>query len=218
MASSPTQPAPHLILFPEIPLNPHHFLKQVQTYVDKFNYCTVVVSEGCRNSDHDLLAKSAQSDAFGHHRLGGVAPLIAEMISTQLNYNCHYAVCDYLQRSARHVAAQTDLEQAYALGCAAVEKALTGTQNVMLTIERKSVHPYAWAIGTVALTKVANAEKPLPRHFISHNGYSITTACRDYLLPLIQGQAYPPYQDGLPAYHRQLKLAKLKQKLSTYTR
>jgi 6-phosphofructokinase 1 len=159
-----------------------------------------VVSEGCRGPDGKFLAEQGTRDAFGHAQLGGAAPVVANMVKDALGYKYHWAVADYLQRAARHLAAKTDVEQAYAVGQAAVEFALAGHNAVMPTIVRKSSQPYAWEIGMAPLAQVANAEKFMPREFISADGYGITDACREYLYPLIQGEDYPPYERGLPKY------------------
>jgi 6-phosphofructokinase len=217
LAAEEKDDAPHIILFPEIPFDKQDFLKKVAACVKKHSYCAIVVSEGLRNAQGNLLVESAKVDAFGHHRLGGLGPVISDIITHNLSYKCHYAVCDYLQRSARHIASQVDLEQAYAVGSAAVDMALAGADAVMMTIKRLSSSPYKWDIGTVALNKVANIEKALPRSYISKDGYGITAKCRDYLLPLIQGEAYPPFKNGLPNYNRKLKLKCLKKKLKTFT-
>jgi 6-phosphofructokinase len=216
LASEEKGDAPHIILFPEIPFNEEQFLKKVAACVKKFSYCAIVVSEGLRNAQGELWVESSKVDAFGHHRLGGLGPVISDMITHNLSYRCHYAVCDYLQRSARHIASQTDLEQAYALGSAAVDMAIEGADAVMMTIKRLSSQPYKWDIGTVALSKVANIEKALPRSYISRDGYGITPRCREYLLPLIQGEAYPPFKNGLPNYARKLKLKLLDKKLKAF--
>jgi 6-phosphofructokinase len=213
LAAEGTNDAPHIILFPEILFDEAKFLKKVEACVKKFSYCVIVVSEGLRSAQGKLLVESAKVDAFGHHRLGGLGPVISDVITHNLSYKCHYAVCDYLQRSARHIASQVDLEQAYALGSAAVDMAVEGADAVMMTIKRLSSKPYKWDIGTVSLNKVANIEKALPRSYINKEGYGITAACRDYLLPLIQGEAYPPFKDGLPNYTKNLKLKLLKKKL-----
>lgn len=191
---------PHIILFPEIPFDETTFLTQVDQCVKHNGYCVVIVSEGVRDQEGKFLAESGAKDAFGHAQLGGVAPLIGQMIKQRLNYKNHWAVPDYLQRSARHIASKTDVEQAYALGKAAVEYALAGKRDVMLTIERLSSTPYKWVVGDATLEKVANVERKMPINFITPDGYGITDACREYLLPLIQGEDYPPYQDGLPQY------------------
>ena len=190
----------HLILFPEIPFEEKIFLKQVKQCVDKYGFCTVVASEGVRTYDGDFLSESGTRDAFGHAQLGGVAPVLAEIIRGHLGYKYHWAVADYLQRSARHIASQTDVEQAYAVGQAAVEMALDGENSIMTTIVRTSNHPYRWEIGKAQLTEVANVEKNLPRDYISTDGFGITNKCRAYLLPLISGESYPPYKKGLPNY------------------
>lgn len=193
--------APHIILFPEIKFNEQAFLAKVKFCVETHGFCAIVVSEGVRNSDGKFLADAGLSDAFGHTQLGGVAPVIASLIKQKLGYKYHWAVCDYLQRAARHISSKTDVEHAYALGKAAVELAIEGKNAVMPVIVRDRAQPYQWHIESVPLEKVANVEKEMPRDFISDDGFSITPACREYLSPLIQGEAYPPYQaNGLPKY------------------
>lgn len=192
--------APHIILFPEITFNPEKFLRRVKACVKKFGYCAIVVSEGVKNKEGKFLADAGTKDAFGHSQLGGVAPTIASLIKNELGYKYHWAVADYLQRSARHIASQVDLDQAYALGKAAVEFALAGKSGVMPIVVRKQSKPYRWTIGEVELSRVANVEKSLPRNFITADGFGITPACREYLQPLIGGEAYPPYKNGLPQY------------------
>lgn len=191
---------PHIILFPEIAFNEEKFLVEVGATVDQYGYCVIVASEGIRNADGEFIQKSGLSDAFGHSQLGGIAPTLAECIKNNLGYKYHWAVADYLQRAAAHIASKTDEEQAYALGKTAVEKALAGVNNVMLTVVRESSSPYRWSIGTTPLASVANVESKMPMDFISENGYGITQKCRDYMLPLIQGESYPPYKNGLPKY------------------
>ena len=192
--------APHIILFPEIPFDRDAFLKRVSECVRKYDYCVVVVSEGARYADGRFLADAGTSDAFGHKQLGGVAPVLATLVRDELKLKYHYAIADYLQRSARHIASRVDVEQAYAVGKAAVELALRGKNSVMPAIIRKSDQPYRWTIGTAPLDQVANHEKMMPRSYISRDGFGITAAARRYLAPLIQGEDYPPYKDGLPAY------------------
>lgn len=202
LASEKENEPPHIILFPEIPFNPENFLLRVDECVKNYGYCVIAVSEGVRNQEGQFLAESGLRDAFGHAQLGGVAPTIAQLIKSSLGYKYHWAVADYLQRAARHIASKTDVEQAYALGQSAVEEALKGTNGVMLTLERISDTPYQWKIGTAPLEKVANVEKGLPREFISENGMHITPQCRCYLQPLILGEDYPPYRNGVPDYVR----------------
>ena len=197
--SSPSQ-APHIILFPEIPFDQSAFLARVGDCVARNEYCVIVVSEGARLADGTFLADSGTRDAFGHAQLGGVASVIANLVRDELGYKYHYAIADYLQRSARHISAGVDVEQAYAVGRKAVEFALEGENAVMPTIVRESDDPYRWTIGKVSLGRVANREKKLPRRFISSDGFSITGPCRRYLAPLIRGEDYPPYKDGLPLY------------------
>jgi len=204
--------APHIILFPEVPFDKDKFLKRVNSTVKKHDYCVIVVSEGVKYKNGKFLTDSGNKDAFGHAQLGGVAPLLANMITTELGHKHHWAVADYLQRSARHIASKTDVEQAYALGKAAVEMALKGKNAVMPAIIRTSNKPYRWKIGEAALADVANVEKMMPKNFISRNGFEITDACREYLAPLIKGEDYPPYKNGLPQYAR-MKNAAVPKKL-----
>jgi 6-phosphofructokinase 1 len=192
--------APHIILFPEIVFDRERFLAKVKSSVEKYGYCVVVVSEGVRDADGKFLAEAGTKDAFGHSQLGGVGPLVAQMTQQAFGYKFHWAVADYLQRSARHIASKVDVEQAYAVGKAAVEFALRGRNAVMPVIVRKSAKPYRWSIGEAPLSEIANKEKKLPRSFISTDGFGITAACRTYLQPLIGGEDYPPYVRGLPAY------------------
>ena len=195
---------PVVILFPEIPLDQDGFLARVRDSVARYDYCSVVVSEGARWPDGRFLAQQGTTDAFGHAQLGGAAPLVANLVKQQLGYKYHWAVADYLQRAARHIASKTDVEQAYSLGRAAVELALAGHNAIMPVIVRTSDTPYRWEIGQADLADVANAEKFMPREFISADGFGITPACRRYLEPLIQGEDYPPYRNGMPEYVRLL--------------
>jgi 6-phosphofructokinase len=188
--------APHIILFPEVAFDKSKFLAKVKSCVEKFGYCVVVVSEGTRTPDGRFLAETGNKDA----QLGGVGPKLAQMTQEAFGYKFHWAVADYLQRSARHIASKVDVEQAYSVGRAAVEFALEGKNAVMPTIVRKSSAPYRWGIGQAPLALVANREKKLPRSFITDDGFGITAACRRYLEPLIGGQDYPPYRRGMPAY------------------
>jgi 6-phosphofructokinase 1 len=205
---------PHIILFPEIPFEPAAFLTKVKYSVDNYGYCVVVVSEGAAYPDGRFLAEAGTKDAFGHSQLGGVGPVVANMVREAHGYKYHWAVADYLQRAARHIASKVDVEQAYACGRAAVELALAGHSAVMPTIVRKSAKPYRWVIGHVPLAAVANQEKKMPRAYITADGFGITAACRSYLAPLIAGEAYPPYQDGLPDYVR-IKGAPVRRKLKS---
>lgn len=192
--------APHIILFPEISLNIEKFLAKVKHCVEKFGYCAIVVSEGVKNSDGEYISDSGLVDAFGHKQLGGVAPVIAKTIKDNLGYKYHWALADYLQRAARHIASKTDVEQAYAVGKAAVELALAGKNAIMPIIVRESNSPYRWTIGEAPLDQVANVEVKMPRDFITEDGFGITEKCREYLQPLIQGEDYPPFKNGLPVY------------------
>jgi ATP-dependent phosphofructokinase / diphosphate-dependent phosphofructokinase len=191
---------PHVILLPEVPFEQQRFLERVRACVTDYGYCVIVVSEGAAYADGKFLADAGTRDAFGHTQLGGVAPVVANMVREAHGYKYHWAVADYLQRAARHIASKVDVEQAYAVGRAAVELAVKGVNAVMPTIVRKSQRPYRWAIGHVPLSEVANKEKKLPADYIREDGFGISAACRRYLEPLVSGEAYPPYRDGLPDY------------------
>ena len=191
---------PVVILFPEVKFDKEKFLALVKAKVDKFDFCTVVVSEGAKNPDGTFLAEQGTRDAFGHAQLGGAAPVVANMIKEALGYKFHWAVADYLQRAARHLASKTDVDQAYAMGKAGVELALQGKNSMMPTIVRTSNSPYMWEVGAAPLSEVANVEKMMPNEFISEDGFGITAACKEYLIPLIQGEDPPPYKNGMPDY------------------
>ena len=195
----PNEP-PHIILFPEVPFKRAAFLRQVKRSVADHEYCVIVVSEGARYRDGRFLADAGTTDAFGHKQLGGVAQVVAQLVRDELGFKFHYAIADYLQRSARHIASATDAKQAYAVGKSAVELALAGHNSIMTTIVRKSDRPYRWTIGEVPLSRVANREKMMPKRYIRADGFGITAACRRYLAPLVRGEDYPPYTDGLPDY------------------
>jgi 6-phosphofructokinase 1 len=202
LASSEDCEIPIVILFPEITFDKAKFLAKVDHYVKEYGYCSVVVSEGVKGTDGNFLSDQGLRDAFGHAQLGGVAPVVANIIKDGLGLKYHWGVADYLQRAARHVASKTDVQQAYAMGKAAVEYAIAGHNSVMPTIDRQSNSPYRWEVGMAKLSDVANVEKMMPANFISEDGFGITEACREYLAPLIEGEDYPPYKNGLPDYVR----------------
>ena len=192
--------APHVIVLPEVPFDEARFLHKTRAAVERVGYCVAVVSEGARYPDGRFLSDSGGTDAFGHAQLGGVAPMLAELVRSRLGFKFHWAVADYLQRAARHVASATDVEQAYAVGRHAVELAVAGKNAVMTTIIRKSDSPYRWELGDAPLGRVANVERKMPKSFITRDGFGITAAARRYLQPLISGEDYPPYAEGLPEY------------------
>ena len=205
--------APHIILLPEVPFNQQQFLRRVKATVAEKGFCVVVVSEGLRFANGKFVGESgAAKDAFGHAQLGGVAPVVANLVTSKLGYKNHWAVADYLQRAARHIASATDVEQAYALGRAAVKLAVAGKTAVMPTIVRTSDAPYRWKIGEAKLSKVANVERFMPKSFISKDGFDITPKALRYLTPLIAGEDYPQYKNGVPEYVR-LKLQRVAKKL-----
>jgi len=207
--------APHILLFPEIQFDQERFLARVDDTVRRHGYCTIGVSEGLRNAEGKFLSESGLRDAFGHAQLGGVAPLIANLVKDKLKQKYHWEVADYLQRSARHIASKTDVLQSYAVGKAAVELAIKGRSGVMPVIVRKSSKPYRWTVGVAELKDVANKEKMMPRDYITTDGFHITDRCRQYLEPLVQGEDYPPYRSGLPAYVK-LRNAAVPKKLAAY--
>ena len=214
LAAEKAGDAPQILLFPEMTFDPDKFLARVDAVVKQHGYCAIAVSEGIRNADGKFLSESGLKDAFGHAQLGGVAPQIANLVKDKLGYKYHWAVADYLQRAARHIASKTDAQQAYAVGKAAVELALKGRNAVMPVIVRKSQKPYKWTIEAAELKDIANKEKMMPRDFITDDGFHITAKCREYLSPLIAGEDYPPYKNGLPAYVK-LKNAAVPKKLKT---
>lgn len=192
---------PVLVLFPEVDFDQSKFIAAVKAKVENHGYCTIVVSEGAHYADGTFLAEQGTRDSFGHAQLGGAAPVVANIIKQELGYKYHWAVADYLQRAARHLASASDVEQAYALGKAGVEMALEGQNAIMPTVDRVSSSPYEWKIGFAPLSEVANVEKMMPVDFITEDGFGITDACREYLYPLIQGESYPDYDDnGMPKY------------------
>jgi len=215
LASTPDTEIPIVILFPEIAFDKDKFLARVDENVKKFGYCTVVVSEGVKSPDGKFLADQGLKDAFGHAQLGGVAPVVASIVKEGLGLKYHWGVADYLQRAARHIASKSDVDQAYAMGKAAVELAVKGQNSVMPTVVRLSNKPYKWKVGVAPLNKVANVEKMMPKDFITDDGFGITARCRAYLEPLIQGEDYPPYKNGMPQYVR-LKNVAAKKKLGEF--
>ncbi len=214
LAGTTPEDPPHIILFPEIPFKKAAFLKRVKACVNSYTYCVIVVSEGAQYANGKFLAEAGTRDAFGHTQLGGVAPVVSHMVRENLGFKYHYAVADYLQRSARHIASAVDVKQAYAVGEAAVKFALAGKTAVMPVIKRISDQPYRWRIDEAPLSRIANKEKMVPRRYISADGFSITPACRRYLAPLICGEDYPPYINGLPK-HAKLKKVRVAKKLRT---
>lgn len=194
------QGIPVVILFPEVEFDKDKFMAKVKSKVEEHGFCTIVVSEGAHWPDGKFLAEQGTRDAFGHAQLGGAAPVVANMVKDELGLKFHWAVADYLQRAARHLASKTDVEQAYAVGKAGVEFAINGENSIMPSIERISNDPFEWKVGKAPLSEVANVEKMMPMDFISDDGFGITDACKEYLLPLIQGEDYPPYKNGLPDY------------------
>ena len=214
LAAEKAGDAPQILLFPELTFDADKFLARVDATVKQYGYCAIGVSEGIRNADGKFLSESSLKDAFGHAQLGGVAPQIANLVKDKLGYKYHWAVADYLQRAARHIASKTDAQQAYAVGKAAVELALQGRNAVMPVIVRKSNKPYKWAIEAADLKDIANKEKMMPRDFITADGFHITEKCRQYLSPLIAGEDYPPFKNGLPDYVK-LKNTAVAKKLKT---
>ena len=212
LARTSNEDAPHIILLPEVTFNQKDFLALVKQVVAKHGYCVVVVSEGVKNSKGKFLAESDRKDAFGHSQLGGIAPFISELINNKLKIKNHWAVADYLQRSARHIASKVDLEQAQAVGSFAIKYALAGMNGVMPIIVRNKGPKYKWSIEAAPLSKIANLEKKLPKSFISKNGMNVTQKAIDYLMPLIQGESHPPYKNGIPLT-KEFKLIKAEKKL-----
>jgi len=206
---------PHLILLPEVVFNEKKFLLKVKKTVKEYGYCVVVASEGIKNKNNKFIAASSTKDSFGHAHLGGVAPKLANIITTKLSYKVHWAVSDYLQRAARHIGSSVDVKQAYMVGYKALEYAKKGVDGVMLTIKSKKTKNYQWEIKYTDLKKVANVEKGLPKNFITKDGYNITASCKKYIKNLIYGEDYPPYKNGIPVYAK-LKNILVKKKLKNF--
>ena len=217
LAATAGSEAPHVILFPEVPFQEQDFLDRVRKSVARCGYCVVVASEGVQTADGRFLSDSGVRDAFGHAQLGGVAPTLAGIIQSKLGFKYHWAVSDYLQRAARHIASQTDVDQAYAVGAEAVRLAAAGKNAVMPTIIRRPGAKYRWQIGETALTRIANREKKMPRTYISRDGFGVSAAGRAYFEPLIQGEAYPQYKDGMPVYTELRNLPVAKRLPETFT-
>lgn len=215
LAADEDNDIPVIILFPEIDLDQDKFFAAVKAKVDKYDYCSVVVSEGAKWPDGRFLAEQGTRDSFGHAQLGGAAPVVANLVKDALGYKFHWAVADYMQRAARHIASKTDVDQAYAMGKAGVEMALEGKNSIMPAIIRTGNNPYTWEVGSGNLADIANVEKMMPREYISDDGFGISQAGRDYLLPLIQGEDYPPYKNGMPDYVT-LKNQCIAKKLETF--
>ena len=215
LAGSSRNDPPHIILFPENTFMKDEFIEYVDRTVQKLGYCVIVASEGIKDEDGSYISESGRTDAFGHVQLGGVAPRLASLIDEELGLKYHYAVADYLQRSARHIASLVDLEQSYAVGKAAVEAAVDGHSDVMVAIKRVRDEPYEWSVSTMNLQQVANKEGKVPKSYMRKDGYGISARGRRYLAPLIQGEAHPNYLQGLPQYTR-LKNESLKPKLPAY--
>ena len=206
---------PHVILFPEVAFDSQRFLAKVSSTVSRLGYCVVVASEGVRDKNDALLAETGSTDAFGHAQLGGVGSILAEMVKRELNFKYHFAVADYLQRSARHIASGVDVEQAYAVGKRALEAAVEGADDIMIGIKRLRDEPYRWSLSEVPLSKVANIERKVPKSYITRDGFGITAQARRYLQPLIEGEAYPSYRRGMPIYTR-IKNQLVPKKLKPY--
>ena len=215
LARTEKEDPPHIILMPEVDFNQKFFLSSVKQCVKENGFCVVVASEGIKNSKGKFLAESDTKDAFGHAQLGGVAPYLAGLISEKLKLKNHWAVPDYLQRSARHISSKTDLLQAEAVGVHAIKYAVKGMNGVMPIIVRGKGKKYTWKIEPAPLSKIANVEKKLPKSFIAKNGMDVTAKAINYLAPLIEGEAFPPFKNGIPKIEK-LKLIEVKKKLAQW--
>ena len=190
--------APHIILLPEVIFNQQKFLRKVKDVVKQKGYCVIVTSEGVKSAKGKFLAESNTKDAFGHTQLGGVAPYLASLITKKLKLKNHWAVSDYLQRSARHIASKTDLLHAEAVGVHAIKYAIQGMNGVMPVIVRGKSTKYTWKIEPSPLSKIANVEKKLPKSYISMDGFNVNSKAIAYLRPLIIGEAFPEFKNGIP--------------------
>ena len=215
LARTEKNDAPHIILLPEVTFNLNNFLSKIKKIINQNGYCVIVASEGVKNNKGKFLAETDTKDAFGHAQLGGVAPYLSSIINKKLKLKNHWAVSDYLQRSARHIASKTDLLHAEAVGIHAVKYAIKGMNGVMPVIVRGKGEKYSWKIEPAPLSKIANVEKKLPKSFISKNGFDVTSKAIKYLQPLILGEAFPNFKDGIPASEK-LKLIEVTKKLPNW--
>ena len=215
LARTEKNDAPHIILLPEVTFNLNNFLSKIKKVVNQNGYCVIVASEGVKNNKGKFLAETDAKDAFGHAQLGGVAPYLSSIINKKLKLKNHWAVSDYLQRSARHIASKTDLLHAEAVGIHAVKYAIKGMNGVMPVIVRGKGEKYSWKIEPAPLSKIANVEKKLPKSFISKDGFDVTSKAIKYLQPLILGEAFPNFKDGIPASEK-LKLIEVTKKLPVW--
>ena len=212
LARTEKNDAPHIILLPEVTFNLNNFLSKIKKVINQNGYCVIVASEGVKNNKGKFLAETDTKDAFGHAQLGGVAPYLSSIINKKLKLKNHWAVSDYLQRSARHIASKTDLLHAEAVGIHAVRYAIKGMNGVMPVIIRGKGKKYSWKIEPAPLSKIANVEKKLPKSFISKDGFDVTSKAIKYLQPLILGEAFPNFKDGIPTSEK-LKLIEVTKKL-----
>ena len=215
LARTEKNDAPHIILLPEVTFNLNNFLSKIKKVVNQNGYCVIVASEGVKNNKGKFLAETDTKDAFGHAQLGGVAPYLSSIINKKLKLKNHWAVSDYLQRSARHIASKTDLLHAEAVGIHAVKYAIKGMNGVMPVIVRGKGKKYSWKIEPAPLSKIANVEKKLPKSFISKDGFDVTSKAIKYLQPLILGEAFPNFKDGIPTSEK-LKLIEVTKKLPNW--
>lgn len=212
MAQDANADGPLLLLVPEITFNRNRFIAAVRTRIARYGYCAVAVAEGICLADGRRLTQAGDDGIPAHDQLGGVAPLIAGMIRNALKVKVHWSVLDYVQRAARHIASRTDVDQAYAVGRKAVAYALHGLTNVMPVIVRTSDQPYRWQVAPKPLTGIMNREKRLPRTFLTADGYRLTARARRYFAPLIRGEAWPPFENGLPV-HAKLRLQPVQRRM-----
>lgn len=213
LAAEDDDAAPHLILLPEVAFDEAAFLARVKSVVERSGSCAIVVAEGVRGLGGKVLSIQDRNQK-GYIQLGGAGEVIAEKIHTGLGYKVHYALADYLQRSARHIASRTDTAQAFGVGKAAVRRAIAGNCGVV-GIERLSDEPYLWRTTLQAFDLVANLERQVPPEFIAPDGFGVTDAFRRWCRPLIAGEDWPPFRDGLPDYLR-LQLPLVPPRLAPY--
>lgn len=197
---NPTQP-PHIILLPEIPLDEDAFLNKVKATVGECNYCIVVVGEGLKNTaGEEIGADKSRLDAFGHAVLSGAADALASIVQGRLNLKTRTVKLGYAQRAAAHFASQTDADEAFACGAAAVRAAVEGKSGFMPKIVRLSSQPYKWTIELEDLANIANVEHFIPRDWISDDGMMPNEKFVEYAAPLVHGEVKPPMINGLPHY------------------
>ena len=219
LAKSRDEPnaAPHLIYLPEVAFSPEKFISDVQHVLQKEKYCVVVVGEGLVDADGNFVATaSASADAFGHSQLGGAGEYLRGLVEESLQIKARSVSLGMSQRAAAHCSSQTDNDEAYLAGQAAVEAAIEGHTDKMVTLLRGDGDTYTCETGLAPLSEIANGVKKLPESWINEDGVSMNYNFYKYALPLIQGEVEVPYENGVPTFAK-LKMVKIPRKLGAHS-